>query len=860
MRGLCFAQKIPAPEEILGFKVGADFHLATYEQAMEYFRILEKSSPRIKLFEIGKTSMGKTMTYAVITSEENMTRLDRLKDISKRLSLVKGLTEDEAKSLAAEGKAMVYIDGGLHATECAPAQHNIQLAYDLITSEDANTQLIRNNCVLVLVFANPDGMDSLAEWYHPNVGTPYEVSPMPWLYHKYVGHDNNRDSYMVTQLETQNITRIVNQEWYPQVLYNHHQTGPFPTRIWVPPHSEPTNPNVHPLLIRWQNLIGSAMAAAFDREGKKGVVSGFRYDTWYPGYVTQVVDSHNIISILTETNLYRYATPRFYTLQDFPEEYRDFTISAFYPNPWKGGWWRLGDAVAYCLTSSKAVLHTAAKYHQELLYDKYSMGKDVMARFKQEAPFAWIIPQDQWDQPTASLMLNKLILLGIDVFQAEEAFGSDGISYPQGTWIIPMDQPFAFFVKNLLEEQAYPDLMKYPQLWQHLVRPQKFAESYLPPYDMAGWTLPYQMGVRVAVANSPLNAALAPLEKVTPSSGKVESGAGYAYLISPKTNNSFIAINRILGKGGEVLRARDSFSAGRESYPPGTFVVLSRSVSRSFMDQLAKELFLDIAATGGRVSAGTSNLKAPRVALYKSWTASMDEGWTRWLFEQYEFPFASVHDSEIKAGNLNKHFDVLVIPALSTEAIVNGHEQGTVPPQYVGGITGVGVKSIKKFVEDGGTLVTLNGGCQFPIDKLGLPVREVLKDVRAPGRREAQGRSGPPQFACPGSLLRMEFNSKHPVAYGMPEEAPALFTRSPAFNVSASFKNAPVTIAKYPGENLLLSGYLMGEKFLLNKISAVEVSLGKGKVILLGFGVQSRAQPHGTFKLLFNSLYYGATS
>jgi hypothetical protein len=337
---LGFSQSVPEPDEVLGFKVGADYHLATYTQAIEYLKKLEQNSSRIKLFDEGKTSMGQTMTYAVISSKENMDNLEKYKQTIRRLSLVKGLSDAEAKRLSKEGKAIVYIDGGLHANECAPAQHNIQLSYDLVTAKDAKTLRILNDVILVLVFANPDGMNLLAEWYHPNVGTPFEVSPMPWLYHIYAGHDNNRDSYIANLIETQHLTRLVNKEWYPVILYNHHQTAPFPARIWTPPNSEPTNPNVHPLVVRWQNLVGSAMGAAFDEEGKEGAISRLIFDTWYPGYVTQVVDSHNIISILTETALYRYATPYFYTLRDFPTQYRDLTMSAFYPNPWKGGWWR----------------------------------------------------------------------------------------------------------------------------------------------------------------------------------------------------------------------------------------------------------------------------------------------------------------------------------------------------------------------------------------------------------------------------------------------------------------------------------------------------------------------------------------
>jgi hypothetical protein len=854
---LSFAQRVPAPEEILGFKVGADFHLASYQQAVEYLKELEKASPMIKLFEIGKTSMGKPMIYAVITSAENMANLDHYKEIAKKLSLVKGLTDEEASSLAAEGKAVVYIDGGLHATECAPAQHNIQLAYDLLTSGDADIKLILDNVILVLVFANPDGMDLLAEWYQPNVGTPYEVSPMPWLYHKYVGHDNNRDSYMVNMIETQNITRIVNHIWYPVILYNHHQTGPFPCRIWVHPAAEPTNPNVHPLLIRWQSQIGCAMASAFEREGKSGVVSRFRYDTWYPGYVTQVVDSHNIISLLTETNLYRYATPHFYTLDDFPENFKDFTVSVFYPNPWRGGWWRLRDAVDYCLTASKAVLQTAAVYREKLLYDKYHMGKDVIARFEREAPYAWIIPQEQRDAPTAALLLNKMMLLGIEVYKAKESFVCDGISYPAGTWVIPMNQSFAFFIKNVFEEQRYPDLSMHPEAWQGLVRPQEFPDTYLPPYDVAGWTLPYQMGVKVTTANTPIQVALEPLEEVTPHAGKAVSGAGYAYLLSPQTNNSFIAVNRILKKAGEVQRAKDKFSANGTLYPAGTFVVPAGSISSPFINSLAQELHLSIEGTAGRISSATFKLEAPKVALYKSWVANMDEGWTRWIFEQFEFPFTTIHDADVKADELGKRFDALVIPAMSTNEIIQGHKPGTIPPQYEGGITNAGVHNIKQFVEQGGTLITLNSSCIFAIEELGLPIKDALKDIR-PGERREAPKKELPKFACPGSILRMNFDAKHPVAYGMPEEAPALFSQSPAFDILSSFQSdkVPVAIAMYPESNLLMSGYLMGERYLHNKASAVEIPYGKGRVILLGFGVQSRGQPHGTFKLLFNSLYY----
>ncbi len=844
---LSSGQIIPDPEKILGFEIGADYHLATYTQAIEYFKILASNSDKIKLFDMGKTSMGQTMTYAVISSPENLSKLEHYKQIAKSLSLVRKLSELEAKKMAQEGKAVVYIDGGLHASECAPAQHNIQLAYNLLTAQDKNTLRILDDIILVLVFANPDGMNLLAEWYHPNVGTPYEISSLPWLYHKYAGHDNNRDSYIANLIETQNMTRLIHQEWHPVILYNHHQTAPFPARIWIPPNSEPTNPNVHPLIVRWQNLIGSAMGAAFDEQGKEGAISRLIFDTWYPGYVTQVVDSHNIISILTETALYRYATPHFYTIRDFPPEYRDLTMSAFYPNPWKGGWWRLKDAVDYCLTASMAVLDVASKYRKELLFNKYRMGKDIINRFTQEPPYAWIIPEKQQDPHTTALLLNRMILLGIDIYRSEESFSCDGIKYPAGTFVIPMNQPFALFIKNVFEEQHYPDLRKYPDLWQGLIRPRKFEGAPFESYDMMGWTLPYQFGVKVRIANSPVKPNMTRLKEVKPLAGKIRGKPNFAYLLSHETNASFIAMNRVLNQGGKVLWVKESFSAQNTKFPEGTMIIPSSSVKRSLIEKLANELSLDITGISERPKIQTYDLRKVKIGMYKSWIPSTDEGWTRWILEKYEFPYTSIFDADIRAGNLIKNYDVIVMPdTWRPELVIKGHSKGTMPPQYVGGITLQGLRNLRAFAEEGGMIVFLNSVCDLAIENFRLPIRNVLQKVK----RE--------DFVCDGSILRVEFDSKHPVAYGMPEEGGTIFSESCAFEVMPTFdgEKSPVSAAKYPAENPLMSGWIYGQKLIQQKSAVVEVPYGKGKIILLGFPVQFRAQSYGTFKLLFNSLFY----
>ena len=855
-----FAEVTP-PEKFLGFRVGADYHLATYDQAVAYFKVLEGESAKLKVFEMGKTGMGRTMIYAVIASENTMKNLDRYREITQKLAVVEGLTDEQARKLAAEGKAIVWIDVGIHASECAPAQHALQLAYDLITADDADTRLILENTILVLVFANPDGMQLVADWYHPNIGTPFETSSMPYLYNRYAGHDDNRDSYMNNLVETQNITRLLNRVWYPVVLYDHHQSAPFPARIWIPPAAEPTNPNLHPLFIRGKNLIGSAMGYAFDREGKDGAISRFAFDFIYPGYEDSFGDFFHIISIMTETALYSYATPRFYTVRDFPEDYRDLTPSVFYPSPWKGGWWRLRDAVDYCLTASKAVLHTSALYREAFLYGKYRMGKDTAARFAKEPPYAWIIPREQWDAPTAALLVDRLLLQGIKVFRAEKPFTADGVSYPAGTWVIPMNQPFALFVKAVFEEQAYPDLTKYPDLWQGIVQPQQFQNAYLPPYDLAGWSLPYQMGVKAVRVDTPLAATLAEIKRADLEGGAA-AGGGSFWLISTQANNGFTAVNRILKKGGEVTRARESFSLNGKTWPAGTFAVRAGSVTREYMAGLAGELSLEIAAGEMPASAKTVKLKTPRIALYKSWRASMDEGWTRWILEQYEFPYANITSAEVRAGALRAKFDVLIIPSMSADAIVNGFAPGTMPPNYVGGISDAGVMNIKAFVREGGTLITLNSGCLFAIDRLGLPAGDALRSFRGSTGGpfgDAGARPAAPEFVCPGSILRMMFNPAHPVAYGMPEKGAGVFYNSPAFQLypggGEGGKGGEV-IASYPDDSLLISGYLKGEKYLKNRVAAAAFPMDKGKVVLLGFGVQNRAQPYGTFKLLFNAIWY----
>lgn len=589
------------------------------------------------------------------------------------------------------------------------------------------------------------------------------------------------------------------------------------------------------------------MGAAFDKEKKEGAVSRIVFDTWYPGYVTQVVDSHNIISILTETALYRYATPHFYTIRDFPQQYQDLTMSAFYPNPWKGGWWRLRDAVDYCLTASMAVLDVASKYRQELLLNKYQMGSDVISRFQKEPPYAWIIPENQRDPGTASLLLNRMILLGIDVYRSEETFSCDGIKYPPGTYIIPMTQPFALFIKNVFEEQNYPDLRKYPALWQGLIRPKKFEGAPFESYDMMGWTLPYQFGVKVHTANSPVDPMMSREKEVKFQKGQVVGKGGNAYLFRHEENASFAAMNRILKQDGRILWTKTSFSAQNNHFPQGTIIVPASSVRRTFVEKLASDLDLKITVIPKRPEAKTMRIKPVRLGMYQSWRPSADEGWTRFILDKYEFPYSSIHDADIRAGNLIANYDAIIMPdTRRPETVINGYAKGTMPPKYVGGVTLNGIRNLKLFAENGGTLIFMNSACNLATEHFRIPIKNAMKSVKRD------------EFVCDGSILRMEFDTSHPISYGMSKEAAIVFDNSCAFQVMPSFdtKKEPKSVAKYPEENPLMSGWIYGDKVIRQKTSIADIPYGKGRIILLGFPVQYRAQPFGTFKLLFNSILY----
>ena len=856
--------QIPTPASALGFEVGADFELANYEQSLAYFRQLDEATDRLELRQVGVTSFGRPWYIALISSAENLRDAERYRQIARRLAYPSDeMTDDDARRLAEEGKAIVHIDGGLHASEVAHAQHTIQLAYDLVTGDgDPEIEAILEDVILVLWFSiNPDGQTMISDWYYENLGTQYEVASAPFLYQKYIGHDNNRDGYMINQIESRVVTRV-DRFWEPQIIYNHHQTSPFPTRIWIPPFAEPISPNVHPLMWRTVNLIGMAMAQALEERGQKGAVHmGNGFDNWYPGFIDHANNFHNVASLLTETALYRYATPHFYTVSDFPQSQRDLRPQSLYASPWEGGWWRIGDAVDYMLTASISVLDVAAKYKHDLLFNRYQAARDVTEEYRAAPPYGYFIPQDQRDPVAAAEMLRRLAFNDIEVAQLSEPVTFDGVTHPAGTWVIPMDQPNANFARQLFAVQEYPDLREYPE-----GPPEQ-------PYDVSGWTLPYQFDVRVVEARTPLGAdvrsAMTPLtaeplpwdaegdaaawdtppdagfdshpvaRAIVPPAGSVQGG-GSALVLDAAENNTYKALARAWAAGGRV-RFSPGAASGVEGVAGTTGSWIIEGLGGSARQSLVDDLRLQAAAG----SAAGQPVAQPRIGLYRPWSASMDEGWTRWLLEMYEIPFTSLYNADVRAGDLASRYDVIVLADMSSRQIVDGFARGSVPARYEGGIGAEGVRELEAFVRGGGTLVTLNGSSRFAMEHFHLPVRDVVDGVPRD------------EYFAGGAIVELLADPSHPVMSGMAERSKVFVGSSPVFTTDEGFSGH--VLAKYAENGSpLLSGYFLGEEHVNGYAAALEVDHGQGRVLLLGMKPQWRGQPFGTFKVLFNSALYSA--
>jgi hypothetical protein len=821
-----------APEVYLGHPVGADFRLVGWDSITDYFNLLADASAALRVDTVGRTTQGRPFVVATLTAPANMRRLEEIRLSQAKLADPRRLEDGELEALLQSQPAVVLIANNIHSTEIASSQEAMELGYALITDPEL-LEALESVVVLLIPSVNPDGEQMVVGWYARTLGTPYEGSSMPWLYHPYVGHDNNRDFFMLTQVESRLVNDLLYSRWFPEVVYDVHQMGNRGARFFVPPFDDPANPNIDPLLVRMISLFGLQMATDLEAAAKSGVVTGERFDLWWPGGLRTVPARHNMVGILSEAASARLASPIF---QEPGAADRQPEYGISYPNPWPGGWWRIRDIVEYELIAARAVIGLAARERRQLIRNYVELGRRAIEAGDNEPPFAYVVPASQRDPGSAATMLELLRRAGVEVHRAESPFQADRVEYAAGDWVVLMAQPYRAHAKDLLERQSYPDRRLYP------------GGPPDAPYDAAGWSLPLQMGVEARQVRTPFEANLR-LETGTirPPAGR-PAGAGSAFLLTNATNAANLAIHRVLGSGGEVAFLSEPLSAGGRRWPVGSVLLSGSSVRDQLAELAASEGLSAESFSGGLTGYRLAEL---RVALYQPWTASMDEGWTRWVFESWELPYRTLHDAEVRAGDLRSRYDVIVLPDISAQSIIEGRGPGTVPPEYAGGVGEAGVAAIRAFVQEGGTLVCLDESSNFAIEQLRLPIENVRPTF-------AEQRTGT-AFYAPGSILAVIMDPTHPLGFGMPEATVVFYSNSAVFQVDGAAANVTV-VARYPETGQLLSGYALHSEFLSGKAALVEASSGAGRAVLFGFGPQRRAQSHETFKVLFNAVYRGALS
>lgn len=788
---------IPSPKSVLGFTPGDDRTIAGWSQITDYFERLDRASDRVLVQTLGESTLKRPLIVAFISARENILALPKYKEIQQQLADPRKITTNVQRDrLLANGKVVVTISCSIHSTEIVASQMSMQLAYELATAQDADTRAILQNTILLLIPSpNPDGIDIVANWYRKTLGTPYEGREPPELYHHYAGHDDNRDWFMLNLKETQLITRLLWHEWFPQIVYDVHQQGSNGSRFFIPPFYDPPNPNISPLLLRQVGLIGHKVAADLQAAGFKGVLTNALYDTWWHGGFRTAPYFHNSIGILSEAASARLMTPGTVTAEQLARSstrgMRNATeVTTNFPDPWLAGDWRPRDIMAMEMISSRSILEMASKFRSEYLRNFYELGRTSIEATNKGEPQAYVIPAGQARDESVAKLIGSLVDQGVEVFR--------------------LDRELHVLLATPVVRRTNPVAEK--------------IGSYRRLASLTSSTMQ-----------------------------EVPAGSYIIFLAQPQRTNVLalfepqIYPNRLTAQG-EAERPYDV--AGwtlplQMNIDVPAVVAIKETASERKLTLLkdANEVRADLALPlkKGDESPIKNPVKQPvRVGIYRGSMGNMDEGWTRYVFDTFNVPYTSVRDADMRNGSLNAKFDALILPSQAATQIVNGNAPGTLPAEYTGGITEAGIKNLKEFVTNGGMLICFDNACDLAIKEFNLPLRNVLEGVRSS------------EFYCPGSVVALEVDNKNPIAATLPASLPAYFINSSAF---APTTDANVrVVARYAKDNLLMSGWLLGEDKLRGQIALAEVGVGKGRIVLFGFRPQHRGQTWGTLPLIWNAL------
>lgn len=828
-------KKITTPEKFFGFRMGTDKKLARWDKIVDYYYKIEKESDRMKVINMGPSTMDNPFLVLIISSPENLANLDKYQKINKKISDPRGIDEKTIKKYIQEGKAIICQSMSLHASEVGGTQMAPELAFDLLSRNDSETKRILDNVIFFMIPSfNPDGQIMVTDWYNKTVGTEYEGSGLPRLYNKYTGHDNNRDGDFLNITESKYGAKIMYVDWPPQAYIDHHHMGSSGARFYIPPYCEPIRPYADPLIWREMSWYGAHMAYKLEEAGKQGILNAASFPGWGHFGWHWITPFHNIAGMLTESASVSGASP----IYIHPEQLRaggrafpEYEAQSTFPNPWPGGWWRLRDIVENKKISSWALLDMAARNRETVLNNAYLKAKRQSERGANGDINTIIIPATQHDYLTSVKMVNILLKSGIEIKKANKDFSLNGMTYKKGSYIISLAQPKMGLIRNLLVETHYAD-----NEWTR----GKDGDP-LRPYDLATHTMNEFMGVRADPIGENIKGDFSVLKEEETLNGKVFSG-GKAYIFDGRSNNSYIAVNLLTDKGITIERLDKSF----KGHNPGDFIVMKGS--EDVLTDVAKETGVNFNVLKDIPKDGLHDVKRGRLGMFRRYYGgNMAEGWTRMCLDDFKFPYKSLRDPDFQKANMNENWDVIILPGDSPSRITgkqgesSRYRSSNYPDEYKSGIGDEGVKNLKEFVKNGGTLVTFGDSYRFVVEELDIKVQNAVSNAT--------------DLFCPGSTIKVNIDNTHPLAYGMPDEGLVVYGNDPVFAVMSG-KHTPdyKTIVRYKDKNLLKSGWLIGEKNIANKGGMVCAKYGKGKVVMFGFRVQNRNQTHGTFKLLFNTI------
>ena len=828
--------RIPSPERVLGHPVGEAGTLPDWDAIVGYFRQLAASTDAVVVEELGLSTDGKPYIVVAVSAPENLQprARERNRELLGRLWDPRMLTDEDTALIFDEARSVGIVLASQHSNEIGAALMTMELAHELVTANTPETRDILASTITLLVPShNPDGIQMIADWYRQWVGTEFEGSELPWLYHPYVGHDNNRDWFMLTQAETGLYVNLHNRE-HPQAVFDMHQMGRFGPRFMVPPFIDPLDPNQDPVIQQGFSALGAHIAQRLTAAGKAGVVTNAIFDNYSPSLAYG--NYHGSVDLLSEAASARLATSVTLKDEDLNDDYgidpRKRTWNL--PMPWKGGEWSLAEIVSYDRIAAMAFLEHLAAHRTQWLRSYLGISRRIVMRT--EKPYAFVFPPNQRDPGTTRELLGTLQRGLVEVEEAAGAFIADGVVYPAGSFVVRLDQPAGAFAKTLLEVQTYPDLRQWP------------GGPPRRPYDIAGHTLPIQMGVHAVQVDAPLAADL-PLRRVESIlapvgalAGSGDSAGSNAWVVSARQNTSVKLIQGLIAAGVQIHRARERYrDAGVHA---GDYLIAVRDLDHARLSALCEESGASVrsAVLSGEVPVWRQG--AVRLAVYQPWTACIDEGWARWVLEASGIPYTTLHNTDVRQGSLRERFDALLIPEMTPDDLRDGRGEKTregdpYPPDYTGGIGASGFEALRHFVDEGGTLIAIDRVAQAIIDEMALPVRNPLR---------AHDKDS---FYCPGSLLRVVVDTSHPLGLGMPRETAVLFLNSMAFDGSGG---DVTTVARYPSSNPNLSGWILGSEHLEGHGAMAEVVYGDGRVILTGFRPYFRAQTRGTYRFLFNAI------